>query len=284
MTFTAGERPLQAKRWYVKKAARAAFSAICAPAALAGLFDMAPGVRVLTYHRFGDDPRAPFTVSAASFERQMAALAGSGTAVSLNDVRAFLVGTRDLPRNATLVTIDDGDPSVLRIAAPILQKHGVPAVAFVLGGTPAGFSVMTPSQLRALADAGVDIESHSVSHASLARLSSADMRREAVESRQRIEDMIGRPVTAFAYPFGTRRDYSDDAANALREAGYTLAFTSQHGPVRRGMDSLMLPRVKVESGDPDWHFDLLRRGGMDAWRLVDGSLYRLQRPAAPAER
>jgi hypothetical protein len=42
---------------------------------------------------------------------------------------------------------------------------------------------------------------------------------------------------------------------------------------------MLLPRVKVESGDPRWLFPLLCRGAMDAWRLVDIGLQGLQRPA-----
>ncbi len=276
----ARERPLAARRWFAKKAARSVLSAVAAPAALAGLFDLKPGVRALTYHRFGDDPRAPFTVSAGTFDRQMAALAENHTAVSLDDVQSFLSGTRDLPQNAALVTMDDGDPSVLEIAVPILQKYRIPAVAFVLGGSPRGFPVMSPSQLRMLSSAGVTVGSHSMSHASLAKLGPDKMRYEAEESRRRLEDILGHAVTAFAYPYGTRSDYSDAAAAVLRDAGYTMAFTSQHGPIRRDMDTLLLPRVKVESGDPDWHFNLLCRGGMDGWRLIDSSLHRVQRPAA----
>ena len=65
----------------------------------------------------------------------------------------------------------------------------------------------------------------------------------------------------------------------LPEEGYDLAFTSQHGAVRTGLDPMLLPRVKVESGDPAWLFPLLCRGAMDAWRLVDVGLQGLQRPA-----
>lgn len=276
----AAEAGIPAARWFAKKAARTMLSAITAPTTLSRLLlDRRPNVRVLTYHRFGDGGRAPFMVSADAFKRQMAFVASSGRAVSLNDVRSFLAGKTTLPANAVLVTIDDGDPSVLELAMPILQKHRIPAVAFVLAGAPDGFPVMSGGQLRDLARGGVDIGSHSVSHRSIARLSPDQMRYEASESRRRLEDTLGGPITSFAYPFGTRADYSEAAAGILREAGYDIAFTSQHGTIRQGMDTMLLPRVKVESGDPGWHFPLLCKGGMDAWRLVDVTLSRVQRPA-----
>lgn len=248
------------------------------PALAEPLWDRRPRVRVLTYHRFGDARRAPFTVSAADFERQMRLLARTGKAVSLDDLRGHLAGRTALPDGSVLVTMDDGDPSVLEIAAPILRRHRIPSVAFVLGGAPEGFEMMTPDQLRRLPEDGIEVASHSMSHRSMGRIPLEDARREARKSRRRLEDVMGRPVTAFAFPFGTRADYSPEVAEVLREEGYDLAFTSQHGAVCPGLDPMLLPRVKVESGDPAWLFPLLCRGAMDAWRLIDVGLQGLQRP------
>ena len=258
-------------RWAAKKSARAGLAALAAaPATLAG------GVRVLTYHRFEAGRRTPFSLAPQAFERQMAALARSGAAVSLADLAAYVAGRRSLPRNAVLVTIDDGDPSVLEAAVPVLQRHRVPAVLFAIADRPVGYRTMTDAQLREVAAAGVEIGSHSLTHRSMARLPRAEAVHEAGASRQRLEDVIGRPVTAFAYPFGTRLDYSAETTEILREAGYEIAFTSQHGAVRPGLDPLLLPRVKVEAGDPAWLFPLLRRGALDAWALVDAAGARLQ--------
>ena len=258
-------------RWAAKKSARAGLAALtAAPATLAG------GVRVLTYHRFEAGERTPFSLAPAEFDRQMAALARSGAAVSLADVSTFVAGRRALPRNAVLVTIDDGDPSVLDAAVPILRRHRIPAVLFAIADRPAGYRTMSDAQLREVADAGVEIGSHSLTHRSMARLPHAQAAHEARGSKARLEDVLGREVTAFAYPFGTRLDYSAATTAMLREAGYRLAFTSQHGAVRPGLDPLRLPRVKVEAGDPAWLFPLLRRGAMDAWALVDAAGARLQ--------
>lgn len=278
MAETIAEHPIPLTRWAAKKAARALVAAATAlPAALgtAG----GPRLRVLTYHRFGPGRRAPFCVGAEAFERQMAWLARSGRAASLAQVRGFLGGRRNLDDGAVLVTIDDGDPSVAEVALPILRRHGVPAVLFTLAGRPDGFRVLEDVELRRLSEAGIEIGSHSLTHRSMARLPQEEAVREARDSRRRLEDLLGRRVTAFAYPFGTRADYSEATAEILRQAGYDLAFTSQHGAMRAGMDPLVLPRVKVESGDPDWLFPLLCGGAMDAWRLVDAGLYGLQRPA-----
>ncbi|MEZ4248585.1 MAG: hypothetical protein R3B99_10120 [Polyangiales bacterium] len=84
-------------------------------------------------------------------------------------------------------------------------------------------------------------------------------------------------MTSFAYPFGTHGDFTSETEAALRDAGYTLAFNSKHGAIHPHMDPVSLPRVKIEGGEAAWMFRLAAQGGMDAWRVVDDNLWRLQR-------
>ena len=90
---------------------------------------------------------------------------------------------------------------------------------------------------------------------------------------------------SFAYPFGTHGDFSDATDRALDEAGYALAFHSQHGAVRAGMiarDAPLrsLPRIKIESGEDLGQLERITHGAMDAWSIVDRNLWRLQRVRA----
>jgi peptidoglycan/xylan/chitin deacetylase (PgdA/CDA1 family) len=267
------EHPIAGKRWLAKKGARLAVGT-------AGRIAASKGVRVLTYHRFGPSRRMPFTVTAQAFDREMAFLARTGRAITLDAFERHLTGETPLPDGSVLVTIDDGDPSVLHVALPILQRHAVPAVLYALAGTPDGFEVLAPAELRAVAEGGVTIGSHTMTHRSMAQLPPEQARREAVESKARLEDTVGHAVTSFAYPFGTRRDVSAEAADLLREAGYRTGFTSLHGAVTAasGKDAMLLPRIKVESGDPAWLFPALCGGAMDRWRLIDSGLSALQKP------
>jgi hypothetical protein len=65
-------------------------------------------------------------------------------------------------------------------------------------------------------------------------------------------------------------------ADILKDNGYTYAFTSQHGTIGEGLDPYALPRIKVEGGERLWLFRLLLRGGLDAWRFVDHTLWKIQ--------
>ena len=271
-------------RWFVKKASRVSFT-------LASSFLPKDErvVRVLTYHRFGHMPQDPFCTRAEKFEAQVALLAEEQRAVSLEDVKRFALGQADLPLDACLITMDDGFASMHDIALPILQRHGVPAVAFITSSmidaqraTPLPEAFLTLAQLRAMHAGGIVIGSHAYTHRSMGKLPLLEAREEVKRSKESLEDMIGAPVTSFAYPFGTRGDFTPETDDALERAGYEIGFHSQHGPVRPGMmrpgtPLQSLPRVKIESGKPFWQFRRITHGGMDAWRLVDRNLWRLQR-------
>lgn len=278
-------------RWTCKKIARKSM-ALCTrysgSLAVSSFLSAQPVVRVLTYHRFGESEYDPFCVSARHFEQQMAYLAEHKLAISYADFENYLEGKLSLSRNVVLVTVDDGFQSLHSIALPILKQHAIPAVAFVTPGLIRDAGVL-PGQpgtqpepyldweeIMVLADNNIAIGSHSLTHQSLGSLDENEVIEEAVQSRRVLENRLSRPVHTFAYPFGTKADFNDQTARILREAGYSCAFTSQHGAVNEQLNPYMLPRVKVEGGEAIWVFRSLVKGGLDAWRLIDQSLWRLQ--------
>lgn len=278
-------------RWLVKKSARTAtvlgsfISGSLALRRIAGRGTTT--VRVITYHRFGDAVRDPWCVSASAFEKQMRWLSERKLAVSLDQVERFARGEIELPDGAVLVTMDDGFSSVLRVAAPIMRRHGIPSVAYIttshMGATSvSGEPYLTWDEVAQLPAAGVTVGSHAHTHCSIARLSPDRIREEGSRSKALLEQHVGVPVRSFAYPFGMRTDESETSARVLCECGYESIFIAQHGVLRQGAPLARLPRVKVEGGDALWMFKLLCRGGMDAWKLVDDTLWKLQRPA-PSE-
>jgi peptidoglycan/xylan/chitin deacetylase (PgdA/CDA1 family) len=279
-------------RWLLKKVARTAIAELAWASGWLFVSRWLPGrgdVRVLTYHRVGDAEHDPFCVSERDFDRQMAWLARRRIAVSLADLQRYLAGDGRVPPGAVLVTVDDGCPCIYDRVAPIAQRHGIPLIAFVPAGElredgsrPPASTAADPNarisrgELRELARTGVVIGSHSYTHRSFARLPRDEARLEAEKSRAVLQSESGQPVDAFAYPFGTRADYDSASSAILREAGYRLAFTSQHGAINRRTDPFTLPRVKVEGGEGLRMFTLIARGALDGWRWVDRFLWRFQ--------
>jgi peptidoglycan/xylan/chitin deacetylase (PgdA/CDA1 family) len=268
-------------RWYVKKLARGGLGLGGQAIATIGA---SARVRVLTYHRFGPSGRDPFCVDMEAFAAQMEWLANRGAAISLAKLEGHLDGTLAIEDGSVLVTIDDGYRSLYTHAFPILRYFEIPAVAYLPAGLLPDGDVSSAgaeprlswSEIEDLAARGVTIGSHAWSHRSLGAMSPASAHDEIRRSRERLEARTGSPVTSFAYPFGTRADYSVATRTALAECGYRTAFTSQHGAIDRDADALELPRIKIEGGEPLWMFTGAVNGAMDSWRWVDRTLWWLQ--------
>ena len=101
----------------------------------------------------------------------------------------------------------------------------------------------TWEQLRQMESAGIEIGSHTVTHPVLTRVAPDRLRRELEESRGRLEDMLGHPVTSFCYPNGA---YDRTVRDAVAQAGYRLAMTSDDGLNDATIDPLAIRRIQNE--------------------------------------
>jgi peptidoglycan/xylan/chitin deacetylase (PgdA/CDA1 family) len=118
---------------------------------------------------------------------------------------------------------------------------------------------MTHSELRQLADTdGVSIGAHTCTHPSLPLLKRDDLKREISGSRQKCEEITGRRVVGFAYPFG---DFDGSTANAVRSAGMDYAVTTLPREAGPRVDPFQLPRVTVADwGEADFRRMVLCHG------------------------
>lgn len=276
------------RRWVTKKAAR--YALMLASSAARKVVPQHPSastptVRILTYHRFGHCPRDPWCVDTEVFETQMRRLSEQGLAVSLDQVVRFARGELQLRDGSVLVTMDDGFSSVRTVAAPIMQRYGIPGVAYLTTSliesdatTLDGERYLTWQQAGELSAFGLTVGSHAHTHSSLGQMPIDQACAEGETSKRLLEQHLGLAIHSFAYPFGMRPDESPATAHALGALGYESVLIAQHGVVHRGADVLRLPRIKVEGGEPAWTFDLICAGAMDAWKFVDDTLWRLQRP------
>lgn len=108
------------------------------------------------------------------------------------------------------------------------------------------------SDLRTLADAGVEILSHGATHAPFSSAWTAeDERAELAAARETLEARLGRPVRGFAAPHSAA---PPELAAALARAGYDHALTGASRPIGRGAPLLALPRY-----DAAYPLPVLRR-------------------------
>jgi len=205
-------------------------------------------VPILMYHVIGPAPtgaRLPaLFVRPAHFAAQLRALERAGyEAVTMRQVwDAWHHGGR-LPRRPVVLSFDDGSAGHVRHALPALRRAGWPGVLNLAwrflpdtGGE---------SAVRRLVRAGWEIDSHSITHPDLTRLTDAELRSELTESRARIRDAFGARTDFFAYPSG-RLD--GRVKRAVRAAGYLAATTVRAGYAKPTADPYALPRIQVSGG------------------------------------
>jgi peptidoglycan/xylan/chitin deacetylase (PgdA/CDA1 family) len=106
---------------------------------MGSMFD--PGVAILRYHAVHEDPKqnentigCGITHSRASFESQMKILASKFHPISLDELFTSLQHGRRIPRWSVVITFDDGYADNFEIAAPILNRYGVPACFYIMVG------------------------------------------------------------------------------------------------------------------------------------------------------
>jgi len=92
--------------------------------------------------------------------------------------------------------------------------------------------IMTWDQVRALARAGMDVESHGRKHRVLQTLDAAGLVDELAGSKQDLEAQLGRPVRAVAYPVGRRISREARIRDAIAAAGYRVGLSNQSGTNR----------------------------------------------------
>jgi peptidoglycan/xylan/chitin deacetylase (PgdA/CDA1 family) len=229
-----------------------------------------PGLRILYYHRVSDE-RDPLAVTPAAVRRQMNALAASGQrVVDLYEIDDLALETDEA---AIALTFDDGYRDVLEHALPVLREHGFPCTVFVVPGAIAGVATfswyragaMPPlagwDELRAQERAGlVHFEPHTMTHPVLTTISLEHAQSEIAESKQVVEEELGRPARIFCYPGGY---YSPREVDLVRDCGYRAAVTCEFGANAAPFAHNELRRTIVERSDPLWLFRARLAGATD---------------------
>jgi peptidoglycan/xylan/chitin deacetylase (PgdA/CDA1 family) len=86
-----------------------------------------------------------------------------------------------------------------------------------------------------------------MSHPVLSTLPQSTQRREISESKKSLEDIVGEPVTSFAYPYGGGADYTGETIRVVRESGFESAFSTASGLAHKHSEAFRLPRNWVRN-------------------------------------
>ena len=105
--------------------------------------------------------------------------------------------------------------------------------------------MMSWDELRFLSLKGHTVGSHTMSHPNAAQIPETELRRELFDSKSRLEQELGAPVSHFSYPCpALQPHWSEKTVIASQHAGYATAVTTDAGIVCRGDNPLTLHRVR----------------------------------------
>lgn len=103
--------------------------------------------------------------------------------------------------------------------------------------------MMTTDQVRSLCSSGMEVGAHTVTHPILARIEPDRAEREIRDSKRRLEEITGGPVTSFAYPNGRPgRDYRPEHVSMVKSLGFEVAVSTAQGVAHAASDLFQLPR------------------------------------------
>jgi len=161
---------------------------------------------------------------------------------------------RSLDAGEIAITFDDGNASDAEIAAPELASRGLNATFFVLAGKLDRAGYLSTQQLLDLAGQGFGIGSHGMDHVAWPTLRKAQLHNEVADSRRKLEQVLGRPITSAALPFGR---YNRVVLSAAKRAGYQALYSSDGAP--RMSASFPIPRFSVTADTQDERLHNLAR-------------------------
>lgn len=215
-------------------------------------------IPILMYHQIDvappkGTPLRGLVVSPGSFARQMLLLKLLGyKGLSMRDLEPYLKGERQ--SKVVGITFDDGYKNNLDNALSVLKKHRFTATCYGVSSMTGGTNswdydlgveqkpLMTVEDWRVWRDAGMDIGSHTRTHANLTKLPLEEAREQIVASKQELEQALDCEVRHFCYPYGW---FASEHRDMTQQAGYATATTTRRGRVHAGDDPYTLRRIMV---------------------------------------
>jgi peptidoglycan/xylan/chitin deacetylase (PgdA/CDA1 family) len=111
--------------------------------------------------------------------------------------------------------------------------------------------MLTSEMIRTLAQQGIEIGAHTISHPILTSLEDKNARYEIEGGKRQLEAITGSPVRLFAYPNGkVGMDFDERHVAMAKEAGFAAAFTTAFGAATKANDLYQIPRSRPWDSTP----------------------------------
>jgi peptidoglycan/xylan/chitin deacetylase (PgdA/CDA1 family) len=183
------------------------------------------------YHHVGrpdDESSGSFFIDDETFAQQLDLITKKYHPITLSELEDCYVNKKEIPRNAVLLTFDDGYSDNYTYAYPLLLKKKVPATIFLnTGKVGTEKDILTWEQVKEMHESKlVEFASHGVNHKRLRKYSDEDVLFELINSKDVLEKMIGKPMKSFCYPYGA---FDKRVRRLVFKAGYIMDFGTRKG-------------------------------------------------------
>lgn len=177
------------------------------------------------------------------FEQQLQTLKkNSYTSIFNKDLSDFLINSKPLPDKPVVLTFDDGYEDFYTDVFPLLKKYQMKATIYIIVNFLDHPNFLSTSQLKEIAKSDlVEIASHTMNHINLRDTPSEIVKKELKESKIRLEELTGKPIYDFAYPYG---GYNEESEELVKEAGYLSAVTVHEGVLQSKENQYLLHRLR----------------------------------------
>lgn len=178
-------------------------------------------------------------------------------------------------KNLIAITFDDGLSSILKNALPELIKREIPTTIFVpsakIGSQPVWEQkrqeiyhddrILNRDEIKELSDQGIEIGSHTLHHTDLRNVPLEVAREEFNLSKSQLEEITGKEVVSFSFPYGS---FNDELINQAFTCGYSFVYTTQPEVISCPTKGKIFGRVGVDPDDFLLEFKL-KAAGAYSW-------------------
>ena len=226
---------------------------------------------IFVYHRVANVSHDPhlLCVSLKNFENQIKYLKENFDVVPLSQIINNLKSHKI--KNKTIsITFDDGYADNFYNALPILEKFNVCATIFVTTGNidsqenfywdkdtnkeDRGRSMTKKEIGKISAHNLIEIGAHTVNHPNLKKIYLNKQTLEIDTSKKALENILGKKIDGFAYPFGSKNTFSKETIKAVKQVGFRYACANTQKRIYSFSNVFAIPRILLR----DWDTDILK--------------------------
>lgn len=216
-------------------------------------------INILLYHQIGNSYTPKTNLDCfcytSNFYKQMELLHNLDDyeVISLEAALSIITNSKSINKNYVVLTFDDGCESFYNVAFPILKSFHLPASVYPITGFLDDYlningkvfehlKIMSQTKIQELSRNGVHFGAHSVNHHKLTQISKSTIEYELKNSKNFLEQIIGKPIDSFSYPHGV---YNEQVIDILQRTGFSNAVTCNSNSFSFNSSPFEIPRKYI---------------------------------------